>query len=181
MINKILLGLSTLIIAISIAFEVNFLDYSPPIEHKNISIITLSDFKGFKRLNQTLHGNSEFAFIETEIKIIGNRYPYVIAYFHPSRSYTYKTNMIGDKNLLTHELYHFHITEYIARKMRQDISMRNDIDAKDLTELLKVYKAKENTMQQEYDVDTYHSYFSGKQISWQTKIDSLLLTLDKYK
>lgn len=180
MLNKVLTSIAIVALFVSVAFEVNFINYSTPVEHKDVSVIKLKDFKGFKRLNQTLYGNSEFAFIETEIKIIGSKYPYVKSYFHPARSYTYKANIVGDVNLLTHELYHFHITEYIARQMRQEISQRGYSHV-DLREMLKRYKAEEDKIQQRYDTETYHSYFSGSQIAWQKKIDSLLLTLNKYK
>ena len=172
--------MSVLMIAVSAVFEVNYLDYAKPIEHSDYGKISLKDFKGFKRINQNLHGGNEFAYIVTEIKACDNEYPYnVKAVFHPSRSYVFNENTIGDKNLLTHEMYHFHITEYIARKLRREI-IKSENEGIDIGALLQKYRDEENLIQKEYDKETYHSYFSGKQIEWQEKIDSLLNTLNKY-
>jgi len=179
--NKALILISALLLAISAAFEINYLDYQKPIEHRKYSEISLKNFKGIKRIDESLHGGSEFAYIVTEIKSFDSAYPFGIkAIFHPSRSYVYNENTIGDKNLLTHEMYHFHITEYIARKLRREIS-ENKHKNIDLDELLKKYRNEENLLQQQYDKETYHSYFSGKQIEWQHKVDSLLYTLNKYR
>ena len=179
--NRILLTISVLLIAVSAVFDVNYFNYSKPIEHSAHNTISLKDFRGIKRINESLHGGNKFAYIVTEIKSFDSDYPFDIkAVFHPSRSYVYNENTIGDKNLLTHEMYHFHITEYIARKLRKEISKRNPEDI-DLNALLEKYKNEENLLQREYDKETYHSYFSGKQIEWQQKVDSLLNTLNKYR
>lgn len=178
--NRVLIIISVALIAISAIFEVNYLDYAKPIEHSAHNKISLKDFRGFKRINQNLHGGNEFAYIVTEIKSCDNEYPFdVKAVFHPSRSYVFNENTIGDKNLLAHEMYHFHITEYIARKLRREI-IKNKNEDIDIDALLQKYREEENLLQKQYDKETYHSYFSGKQIEWQQKIDSLLNTLNKY-
>ncbi|WP_294737104.1 hypothetical protein [uncultured Flavobacterium sp.] len=136
------------------------------------------------RINNTLDGSNEFAFINTEIKFIGDDYPYVKTFFHPSRSYVYddNKNLIGNRKLLTHELYHFHITEYIARKMRKEITkIKNNKEEVNISKLMEFYKEEENKMQKRYDEETYHSYYIGEQLKWQKNIDSLLNTLKKYK
>jgi len=178
MLNKILIILAIAFLAVSVAFDVNYIDYQPPVEHKESATITLKDFKGLKRLGQSLDGANEFAFIETGIVSTGKTYPYVKAVFYPLRSYVYNSNTIGDKNLLAHELYHFHITEYIARKIRKEISGNKNADA---DALLHDYRAEENNLQQQYDTETYHSYYMGKQLAWQHTIDSLLTTLKTYQ
>jgi hypothetical protein len=38
----------------------------------------------------------------------------------------------------------------------------------------------EQKLQYKYDDETYHGYISGKQIEWQNKIDSSLLSLKYY-
>jgi hypothetical protein len=157
---------------------VNFLRYSNPIEYSHYNEITLKDFKGLKRIGENLDGSNGFAYITTEIKVYSDNDKYkVMALFHPSRSYVFNENTIGDKSLLTHELYHFQITEYIVRQLRKKFSEVNQIDANNL---LEEYKAKEDSLQLQYDTETYHSYLIGKQLAWQIKIDSLLNTLEKY-
>lgn len=181
MLNKLLIGISLLLIAVSIAFDVNYFNYSKPIAHSQNKDITLSDFKGLKKIGQNLDGGNEFAFIETEIKKIKTDSGYTVkALFHPSRSYVYKTNIIGGEKLLKHEVYHFHITEYIARKLRKELAehKNNNIN---IDSLIKEFKLVENQMQMEYDKETYHSYYVGKQLFWQKKTDSLLNTLNEYK
>lgn len=180
MLNKLLLIVSVILLALCIAFDVNYINYSMPIEYKDYKKITLHDFKGFSRINETLDGQSEFAFIVTEIRTEKRGHKYdVKTLFHPSRSYVFKTNIIGEENLLTHELYHFHITEYIARKLRKEITdKKNNVC---INQLLQKYKAEEDIMQRQYDEATYHSYYVGEQLKWQHKIDSLLYTLNQFQ
>lgn len=167
--------MSLLFVAIAISFDINYLDYSKPVPHSNYKEISLKDFNGFKRINQNLQGGNSFAFISTEIKVIDND---VKAFFHPSRSYIYNENTIGDKALLMHELYHFHITEYIVRKIRQELAQNK---GQDIHNLVEKYKQEEQQLQFDYDKQTDHSYYLGRQFKWQEKVDSLLLKLDKYK
>ncbi len=172
--NNILLLSSFALLLIATAFEVNYLDYSSPIRHSDFKKISLKNFKGLKRINENLYGSNGFAFICTEMKVEKIKGNYLaVALFHPSRSYVFNDKTVGDKALLMHELYHFHIMEYHTRKLNAAI-MRNK--QTDIAKLLEKHKNEEELMQRQYDQETYHSYFVGKQLYWQIKIDSLLNT-----
>jgi hypothetical protein len=87
-----------------------------------------------------------------------------------------------NKFLLTHELYHFHITEYCARLLREEIkiNLKNKILRFDLSLLKEKILDKENELQYLYDEETMHGVLLGKQVEWQKKVDSMLLTLKDY-
>jgi hypothetical protein len=159
----------------SVLFHINILRYRSPIPYSRINSITLKDFTGFRTPNETLHGETEFAFITTSIKShISTNEVEVTALFHPSRSFVYNGN-IPDGLLLTHELYHFHITEVAARLARQELNGLEKIPTKkELNELLDAHLEAENEMQRLYDEETYHGYVLKNQKAWQTKVDSLL-------
>jgi hypothetical protein len=82
---------------------------------------------------------------------------------------------------LTHELYHFHITECVARLIRKEtkelLKAKGELD---LAEVKRKIRKKNTKMQMQYDNDTYHGYLYGEQIEWQQKIDSILISLNSY-
>jgi len=174
-INRTILILGLTCLAASILFHINIFDYHAPIEYKDVSSITLRDFKGFKLPNQTLSGEKDFAFIVTSIEYdTDDTMVEVKAMFHPSRSYVYSENLVS-KTLLEHELYHFHITEVFAREIREQLSgMKMVPTAVEIRRLVDAKINAERKMQMEYDYETYHSYVLKKQKAWQGKIDSLL-------
>ena len=176
-----ILGLTCLIA--SILLHVNIFNYHAPIEYKDVTSISLQDFKGFKLPNQTLNGEKDFAFIVTTIEYeTDDNMVEVKAIFHPSRSYVYNENLVS-KSLLEHELYHFHITEVFAREIRKQLSeMKKVPTTAEVRRIVDAQKNAERTMQIDYDYETYHSYVLKKQKAWQGKIDSLLssrLTFDQ--
>lgn len=175
----LILGLTFL--GASILFQINLLQYRAPMEHKDFELITLKDFKGYKLPNQTLHGEKQFAFIVTSIEwTSGGKEVEVKSLFHPSRSYTFSQNS-SDKHLLLHEMYHFHITEIFARKVREELSLSEQVPAsKKIKEIVAFNLALEREMQADYDYETYHGYVLKKQKSWQTKSDSLLSLRQNY-
>lgn len=175
------------IVALSLAvysamLHINFFEYAEPIEHAKSSEISLQDFKGLKVPGQSLDGVKEFGFIVTSIDLEkGNNSIILKALFHPSRSYIYNENL-ADKFLLSHEIYHFHITEYCARLARREISNTNDMPSStELEKILQEHKELENQLQKQYDNESYHSYILKKQKEWEVKIDSLLLTVSSFK
>ena len=174
-VNRTILILGLTCLFASILFHVNMFNYVPPIEYKDVSSITLRDFKGFKLPNQTLSGEKDFAFIVTSIEYdTDDTMVEVKAMFHPSRSYVYNENLVS-QSLLEHELYHFHITEVFAREIRERLSGMKQVPTN--VEVRKIVDAQMNAerkMQMEYDYETYHSYVLKKQKAWQGKIDSLL-------
>jgi len=180
-IDRVLLIFSFIAILVSLLFDFNYLQYKSPIPFKDWKTITIADFRGLKKPNSTLDGMSDFAFITSSIDIQRKSNSIIIvALFHPARSYVYNRN-IYSKGLLTHEMYHFHITEYFARLMRKDLTdcIKNE-KPYDLDAIEKKYLQREREMQFQYDDETYHSYVLEKQIDWQQKIDSLLIGLKGY-
>ncbi|MBV6643909.1 MAG: hypothetical protein KI790_00580 [Cyclobacteriaceae bacterium] len=135
-----------------------------------------------KTPGQQHQGTDDFAFIKTNIEIKWHDNAVsVISYFHPSRSYVYFDDLENEA-LLTHELYHFHITELFARKIRKKISdMRDKSDKSQINELYWLLLKEEDSMQLNYDYETNHSQLLGKQLNWQKKIDSLLLNLGLFE
>lgn len=177
--NKIIIILSIVALFIAMLWDINLLEYEFPIPHENYKKITFDNFTGLNKPGNTLYGQKEFAFISTELRTEKQENKYrVDVLFHPARSYVYKKNIRG-KELLTHELYHFHITEYCGRLLRQTIaSSKNKIN---LSELETKYLEIENQMQKQYDYETYHSYVLGEQNRWQAYIDSCLESLKDYE
>ena len=178
-----ILFLAISIIAFAALYEVNFINYSSPIPYSQINSITFKDFKGFKKPAQTLNGIQEFAFIKTSRKIdfISNNTVTATTYFHPSRSYVFNQRL-RNPDLLSHELYHFHIAEYITRLLRKEISEYNgNLTLNKIESLRKKYFYIENEIQFDYDDQTDHSYAFKEQKLWQSKIDSNLNSLALFK
>jgi hypothetical protein len=171
--------LAVSILSFATLYEVNFLDYSNPIPYSQNSRITFKDFKGYKKPAETLHGIQEFAFIKTSrvLKLKPNNTFSAITYFHPSRSYVFNQHL-RNSDLLSHELYHFHIAEYITRLLKRDIIQNNPkLSATIIKNLKEKYRDLENEMQIQYDDETDHSYAFKHQKLWQHKIDSGLNSL----
>ena len=179
--NTVLILGFTMLIA-SLLFHVNILRYSAPIPFADIETITLKDFKGYRKPYQTLHGESEFAFITTTISWETSGDSILIqALFHPARSYAYNSKKL-DRLLLTHELYHFKVTEVFARKCRQQLSVHGSAPSEHtVRNVVAVMRDSAQDMQLRYDRESYHGYLMKEQKKWQKKIDSLLTLLDPYK
>jgi hypothetical protein len=176
-INLILLILGFL--GIIILNNTNYLDYEEPIPYSEYDRITFKNFRGMELFMNEFKGSKYFAYVETSIEI-DNKNNTVNAYFHPSKSFVYnkKTSSI---DLLTHELYHFKITEYFARKIRKEIIEKKIISFDEMQKVLENTLVEEDAFQKRYDYETDHSYVYSKQKEFERKIDSLLLTLKLYK
>ncbi len=159
----------------------NYLNYSKPIPFKDYDKITFKDFKGLEFFHKEFEGSKQFAYIVTTIKYqIDKDSTKITALFHPSRSFVYDRNS-KDKGLLTHELYHFKITEVYARRLRKAISKTKFSSKQKLEEIILNYWKKERNYQQKYDYDTYHSYIYGEQKKYEREIDSLLYLFIDFK
>ncbi|MEI6123294.1 MAG: DUF922 domain-containing protein [Bacteroidota bacterium] len=180
-IDRLIIILSLIVILTSLLWDFNYLQYKAPIEYENWKTITLNDFRGLNRPFNTLDGGTKFAFVFTTIDVSQSRDRIVIkTFFHPCRSYVYNRNLFSEE-LLTHELYHFHIAEYYARLMRKEVTHLSQFKTiNNLDELKDSIVYRENQLQYEYDDETYHGYVLGKQIEWQHKIDSCLLSLKDF-
>lgn len=180
-IDKFVLTISIVVILITLLWDFNYFRYKAPIAHNDWETIKLNDFRGLRKPFDSLDGESSFAFVSTSICIKKNRRKIEIeSLFHPCRSYVYNRKLFS-KYLLTHEMYHFHITEYFARLMRKEIQSHIDSGEDiDLNEIKNRILQQEQEFQYQYDDETYHSYVHGKQVEWQNKIDSSLLSLKNY-
>lgn len=177
--TKFFFGVGIILLFVTMAFDINYFNYSRPIPYSQLQKISFYDFRAFKRPGLTLNGVKEFAYIKTNrrVRYLNNGNVEITTYFHPSRSYVFANN-IRDLDLLTHELYHFHISEYYTRLLRKEISeTTNNISDNMIVRLNKKYYLFENEMQLKYDEDTYHSYVMREQKKWELKIDSLLQSL----
>ena len=176
--NYIYLVLAALLIFINVLFEVNFVQYEPPLEYSQWKTIDYDNFKALKKPGDNVERNDRFAFITTSIEInkIDDEKVEVRTLFHPARSYSYKSN-IRSKSLLRHEIYHLHITEIHARLIRKEFIEKGY----NSTEGKKDYFFKlEGDMQREYDKETNHSYVLKKQIEWEDRIDRKLKELESF-
>lgn len=156
----------------------NYLDYEKPIPYSQYDRIGFKNFRGIDFFKKEFLGSKYFAYVVTTIEI-DEKNNSIEAFFHPSKSFVYnKKSSMND--LLSHELYHFKITEYFARKTRKEVIEKNICNFNEKEKILNENLVEEKKFQILYDYETYHSYIYSKQIKFEKKIDSLLLTLNKY-
>lgn len=181
MVNGVIFLIGSVLLAVAIIYDVNYLNYKAPMVYSQWKEIVWSDFRAIKRPKQTLHGSQYFAYICSEIDFeFEGDVLKINTLFHPARSYTFSEE-VADENLLVHELYHLHITEYWSRSLRKKItSINHKTDKATLKRLIKKYRKKESRMQLLYDDETYHGYILGKQREWQNQIDSCLNNLETF-
>jgi hypothetical protein len=175
--NLIILVLA--IIGIGVLSHTNYLDYEKPIPYSQYDRISFKNFRGLELFKKKFLNSKYFAYVVTSIDLEEDTNS-VVAYFHPSRSFVYNKKS-GSKDLLTHELYHFKITEIFARKTRKEIIENKISSFEKRKEILNINLIEEQRFQELYDYETYHSYIYSKQREYEKKIDSLLLTLNVYK
>lgn len=161
--------------------KVNFLDYERPKTYDKIDEITLKDFKGLEFFQNSLYGNQRFAYIKTTIdyNFEGDSIR-VESFFHPSSSYVYNRKAFSNE-LLTHELYHFKITEMYVRMIKDQIYNLKEKNGEKMEVLISEMKIAENKFQAKYDDDTFHSYVLSEQKKYENSIDSLLTLYNNFK
>jgi len=173
--------LTPFIIGFAILSHTNFIDYEKPITYDKIDTITFENFRGLEFFKKSLHGNEHFAYVVVTIESEINKDNVVIkSLFHPSRSYVYNSHS-NSKELLTHEMYHFKITELFARKAKQRISKLKKGEQNKIKEIIRDIKNKERKYQHKYDYETFHSYVFSEQKKYEKTIDSLLNLLTEFK
>jgi hypothetical protein len=177
----ILIIFSFVLLAVAALFDINYIDYKKPMPYSKWQKINFYDFKGFKKPGMTLDGGNKFAYIKTTrtINYLTDGNVEITTYFHPSRSYVFAKD-IRNEDLLRHEIYHFHIAECFSRLLRQEIFGQKNITRKQIGSFNQLYYELEQKMQEQYDEDTYHSYVLQEQKHWETKVDSLLQSLEKF-
>ncbi|MEO4005968.1 MULTISPECIES: hypothetical protein [unclassified Flavobacterium] len=154
--------------------QINFLDYQKPVRFKDIDQVTLNDFKGLEFFQKSLYGNKSFAYIKTSIDYeFKDDSLRIESFFHPSSSYVYNKKAYS-KELLTHEIYHFKITELYTRIAKKRISDLKNVTKNQAEDLIDAIKQEEQNYQIQYDDDTFHSYVLSEQKKYEKTIDSLL-------
>ena len=176
------LAIAFVLLFIATLFDVNYMHYKRPVPYSKWQEISFYDFKGLKKPGNSLFGVNEFAYIKTsrEINYLHNDSLEILTYFHPSRSYVYAQD-IRSPDLLRHELYHLHISEYCTRRLRKELMTSGiKITRSRLADLDKKYYELENELQRQYDEDSYHSYVLQEQKKWERKVDSMLQSLQSF-
>ena len=159
----------------------NFLDYEKPLTFDKYDEISFENFRGLEFFKKELYGNERFAYVRTSIDIdISDDSATIRALFHPSQSFVYKSN-ISSEELLTHEKYHFKITELYSRRIKERISKLKNPSKEEVKRIINELKNEEYSFQKSYDYDTFHSYVLSEQKRYQKDIDSLLLVLVRFK
>lgn len=165
---------------IAIFSHTNYLDYEKPIPYDKVEKITFEDFRGIELFKRSLYGNERFAYVHTSIKTEFQSDSLLIqSLFHPSRSFVYKKNN-NSQELLSHEIFHFKITELFVRKIKQRISDIENPSDEQIIKIIDDFRSREVNFQQRYDYDTFHSYVYGEQKRYEKLIDSSLNSLKNY-
>ncbi|HHC79895.1 MAG TPA: hypothetical protein ENK46_08425 [Flavobacteriia bacterium] len=159
----------------------NYLNYEKPMTYDKIDQITFENFRGLEFFKKSLYGNKHFAYIVTSIDSkIDDKEVTVQSYFYPSRSYVYNSH-VSSKELLSHELYHFKITELFVRKAKKEIAALNEPSKERIKSIIERIIIEKNKYQAKYDYDTFHSYVFSEQKKYEKRVDSLLNLLSKFK
>jgi len=161
--------------------RVNFLNYKKPMTYDTIGQISLNDFRGLEFFKKSLYGNERFAYVVTTTEVdIDEKSVSVYTLFHPSRSFVYNRKSKSEE-LLTHEMYHFKITELFSRKIKQEIALLKNTSKNNIDEIVNSNYQKERQYQTSYDKDTFHSYVLKEQKKYEKEVDSLLYLLREFK
>ncbi|MEO9512448.1 MAG: hypothetical protein ABJN84_17190 [Flavobacteriaceae bacterium] len=183
--KKFLKYSSLILTPITIGFvalvHTNFLDYEKPITYDKIDEITFENFRGLEFFKKSLYGNKRFAYVVVTIDSeINEDHVRIESLFHPSRSFVYNSHS-NSKELLTHELYHFKITELFARKAKKAITELNAPKRNQIEDLINLKNKEEREFQYQYDYDTFHSYVFSEQKKYERNVDSLLNLLSEFE
>jgi hypothetical protein len=169
------------VLVVAILSHTNYLNYEKPIVYDDYDKITFENFRGLEFFKKSLYGNERFAYVVTTIDTdISEEHVTVKSLFHPSKSFVYN-NKINSEELLSHEKYHFKITELFARKAKERIAKINNFSKEKVEAVISNIINEENEYQKMYDYDTFHSYVYNEQKRYEKEVDSLLNLLKDYK
>lgn len=87
-----------------------------------------------------------------------------------------KGSFVKSEDLLSHEQYHFNLTEFYSRKLNQMIGVENLKQESEVQKKLIELRVQLNSWQDQYDTETDHGLHHRLQAKWEFKIDSLLST-----
>lgn len=169
------------LIGFAILTHTNFLNYQKPQTYDKIDNLTFKNFRGLEFFKKSLYGSKKFAYVVVTIESeVNDSSVTVKSLFHPSRSFVYNSQS-NNKDLLSHELYHFKITELYVRKIKQTISELNNPQKKKIEEIIRIKIIEEREFQHKYDYETFHSYVFSEQKKYERNVDSLLNLLSEFK
>ena len=103
------------------------------------------------------------------------------AHFYPEKSW-FKPNL-ADNHILSHEQYHFNITELFARKFRQRVA-QVELSQSISTALDQIHQdinLELSEFQEKYDLETNYSRDFEQQAIWQKKIEEGLENHSRFK
>ncbi|MEP2278468.1 hypothetical protein [Maribacter sp.] len=170
-----------LIIGFAILTHTNFLDYEKPQTYDKIDHLTFKNFRGLEFFKKSLYGNEKFAYVVVTIESeVNDDSVTVKSLFHPSRSFVYNTQS-NNKELLSHELYHFKITELYVRKIKQAILELKKPHKEEIEKIIQKKTIEEREFQRKYDYETFHSYVYSEQKKYERNVDSLLNLLSEFE
>jgi predicted secreted Zn-dependent protease len=113
--------------------------------------------------------------------LVKNRVSYEVrALFNKRKSWKRETS----DDLLAHERLHFDLAELYARMIRKKISelkARNIQDIKVYNAAIQVLLQESNDADTRYDLETLHGAIQKRQLLWEQKIKTDLLSLDNFK
>lgn len=176
-----ILILIPLAIIFGVLSHTNFLNYEKPMTYDKIDDLTFENFRGLEFFKKSLYGNEHFAYVNVTIESqIDDNTVMVQSLFHPSRSYVYNSHS-NSVELLTHEKYHFKITELYVRMSKQKLSELPTPSSEKINSIIDEYRKQEREFQMKYDYDTFHSYVYSEQKKYQKEVDSLLSLLSEFK
>lgn len=169
------------LIGFAVLSHTNFLNYERPLTFDKYDQITFKSFRGLEFFKKSLYGNERYAYVVTSIESdIDDNAVKVQSLFYPSRSFVYKKNVFSEE-LLTHEKYHFKITELFARKAKEKIAKLNRFEKEEIEGIIQETRKEEREFQKAYDYNTFHSYVLSEQKRYEREVDSLLNLLNDYK
>ena len=170
-----------LLVVFVILSHTNFLNYEKPLTYDKFDDITFENFRGLEFFKKSLYGSERFAYVVVTIDAeIDENSVVVQALFHPSRSFVYNAHS-NSEELLTHEKYHFKITELFARRARQKVSKLSSFSSDKIKTIVDQARKEERSFQKKYDFDTFHSYVYSEQKKYQKEVDSLVSLLSEFE
>ena len=148
--------------------------------------LTWSDFQALPKQDSdavatTTSGITFNYSIKKTSKHIASFKTQVYAHFYPEKSW-FKPSL-ADNHILSHEQYHFNITELFARKFRQRVAQVEVSQSleKELDQIHYDVNAELSIFQEQYDTETDFSRDFEQQALWQKRIELELATLESFK
>lgn len=141
---------------------------------KNITL-SWDDFRGNPRIF-TKYGAAIYSLFEYKIYGELSIDSIVVTTFMETKNSWKQKDIVHDDYALRHELYHFNISEIVARRFRKKISdiKHQNPTKKTIEDLYSEFISELREIQKQYDDDTDHSLIIEKQKDWDYIVDSLL-------